>query len=105
MNAVDNKSFRVYRRLELRKTSGDFLPQRFAREIWKSFRISARERSEYLKNLLSEIVPKFEPLLYLDVGAGLGYNTNLRFFYKIALRIGLIKAIPLGYLIVAKKGR
>jgi SAM-dependent methyltransferase len=37
--------------------------------------MSADVRAKYLKSLFLELVPKFEPLLYLDVGAGLGYNS------------------------------
>jgi len=37
--------------------------------------MSADVRAKYLKGLFLELVPKFEPLLYLDVGAGLGYNS------------------------------
>jgi SAM-dependent methyltransferase len=47
----------------------------FSREIWKSLGMSADVRAKYLKGLFLELVPKFEPLLYLDVGAGLGYNS------------------------------
>jgi SAM-dependent methyltransferase len=37
--------------------------------------MSADVRAKYLKGLFLEFVPKFEPSLYLDVGAGLGYNS------------------------------
>jgi ubiquinone/menaquinone biosynthesis C-methylase UbiE len=47
----------------------------FSREIWSSFAESAGERAIYLKGLFLEVVGVFEPLLYLDVGAGLGFNS------------------------------
>ena len=53
----------------------EFLFRQFTREIWKSLGMSADERAKYLKGLFLEVVPKFKPFLYLDVGAGLGYNS------------------------------
>lgn len=47
----------------------------FSREIWTSLEASAGERAKYLKGLFMEAVGEFKPLFYLDVGAGLGYNS------------------------------
>jgi len=47
----------------------------FSREIWKSLAMFADVRAKYLKGLFLETVPKFKPFKYLDVGAGLGYNS------------------------------
>lgn len=49
----------------------------FTDEIWRTFRETAHERAKYLKTLYMEQAANFNPIVYLDVGAGLGYNTFL----------------------------
>jgi len=47
----------------------------FTHEIWKTFGEAANERAKYLWDLYLQHVQNFKPLFYLDIGAGLGYNT------------------------------
>jgi len=47
----------------------------FTNEIWETFREAASNRAKYLWDLYLNLVQNFKPVLYLDIGAGLGYNT------------------------------
>lgn len=53
----------------------NFIKRYYTYEIWKTFRETTQERAKYLRNLLLEHVQNFKPIFYLDIGAGLGYNT------------------------------
>jgi SAM-dependent methyltransferase len=46
------------------------------REIWKTFGETASERAANLLTSCSDLLQDFYPVLYLDVGTGLGYNTS-----------------------------
>jgi ubiquinone/menaquinone biosynthesis C-methylase UbiE len=49
--------------------------RRFSYKIWKSLKDSAEVRAKYLRDLFVSTSGNFSPKLYLDIGAGLGYNS------------------------------
>lgn len=48
---------------------------RVTHEIWETVAKNAQEKAKYLRKLFLEHAKDFEPTFYLDIGAGLGYNT------------------------------
>lgn len=83
--------------------------RRFSHKIWESLKDSAEERAKYLRSLFVSAFGDFSPSFYLDIGAGLGYNSlvfgeNAREIFAVDLRFpkdNVLKKVDKVHMVVA----
>jgi len=83
--------------------------RRFSYKIWESLKDSAEVRAKYLRDLFVSAFGNFSPQLYLDIGAGLGYNSlvfgeNTHEIFTVDLRFpenNVLKNVDKVHMIIA----